>query len=202
MNAGTARLLAVLAVATWALVSGAVACSGGGPSSGMASDGGSDGAPPDVTVGDAGTVDARDAGGGEADDASADTGVDGGPPSLTTLGVSGEPSPDASAPLALVPAFSPDVHDYYVRCAAGTNVLTISMTASAGAMSLLVQPTTSPSLPDQTLSVSVSEGQAIVAAATDGAATVEYWVRCLPHDFPLLQWTPHPGAGTRTPATT
>ncbi|HEX3344730.1 MAG TPA: arylsulfotransferase family protein, partial [Polyangiaceae bacterium] len=54
-------------------------------------------------------------------------------------------------------------------------------------------------LPQQTVSVSLLENQAIVAAATDGAATVEYWVRCLPHDFPELQWSPHPEAGAVTP---
>ena len=73
------------------------------------------------------------------------------------------------------------------------------MTASSGASSLLLQPIPSPTLPAQTLSVSVPVNQAIVAAATDGTATVEYWVRCLPPDFPLLQWTPHPEAGAITP---
>ncbi len=131
-------------------------------------------------------------------DASSDSPFDAGPPSLVALSVSKPSSADASAPSALVPSFSPDVHDYYIRCTAGANELTVSMTASSGAMSLLLQPTPSPSLPQQTLSVSVAENQALVAAATSDAAVTEYWVRCLPHDFPRLQWTPHPAAGTRS----
>ena len=54
-------------------------------------------------------------------------------PHLTSLAVSG-------APGSLVPSFSPGVYDYYVRCAAGTNALTVSMTASSGAKGSLVQP--------------------------------------------------------------
>jgi len=202
-----ARLLALLAIATWALVSCAVAiaCSSA-PSAEGDADGSTDAASTDVTVGDVATVDSgREAGGDAADSATlpdstaADAPVEAGPPSLAALGVSGTPSTDASAPVALVPPFSPDVHDYYVRCGAGVNVLTVSMTAAAGSTSLLVQPTTSPSLPEQTLSVSVAESQALVAAATNDTATVEYWVRCLPHDFPRLQWAPHADAGTPAP---
>ena len=40
-----------------------------------------------------------------------------GAPYLTQLSVSS--SPDARAPLTLVPPFSSDVFDYYVRCAEG-----------------------------------------------------------------------------------
>ncbi|MGH7437403.1 MAG: arylsulfotransferase family protein [Polyangiaceae bacterium] len=119
-------------------------------------------------------------------------------PSLSSLVVSA--SADAGAlPVALVPPFAPDVHDYYVRCASETRSLTVSMTASEGAESLLVAPGASPSAGRQTVSVTVSENQAIVAAATSGSATTEYWVRCLPHDFPQYTWTPHPEAGTPSP---
>jgi hypothetical protein len=103
------------------------------------------------------------------------------------------------APLTLVPAFSPSVHDYSVRCAAGNNALAVSMTAAPGFESTIVLPTPSPRLPSQTVHMSATENQAIVAAATLGAATVEYWVRCLPDDFPTFQWTEHPEAGTPTP---
>jgi hypothetical protein len=123
-----------------------------------------------------------------------DAGAEAGPPVgslyLSALGV---------APLTLVPAFSPDTHDYYVRCAAGTNELTVSMTASPGADSTVVQPVSSVSSPKQTLSLSVQENQAVVAAATSGAASNEYWIRCLPHDFPEMQWVPHPQAGAPVP---
>ncbi len=141
----------------------------------------------------------HDAPGDGLHDAPGDTSVDAGLPSLVALSVSEPWSRDSSPPSALVPPFSPNVHDYYVRCTAGTNKLTVSMTASDGATSLLVQPPGDASAPQQTLSVSVSESKALIAAATDGTAINEYWVRCLPHDFPLLRWTPHVDAGTRSP---
>jgi hypothetical protein len=125
-----------------------------------------------------------------------------GPPSLTALSVTTTTradAGDASAPLGLVPSFSPNVYDYYVRCAAGANALMVAMTASPGADSALVRPTTSPSRPTQTLSLSVMENQAIVAIATSSTATVEYWVRCLPHDFPPMKMVTHPEAGVSPP---
>jgi hypothetical protein len=145
----------------------------------------------------------RDAALDTSHDASLDTlrdaPLDAGPPSLISLSVSQASVADSSPPSALVPPFSPDIHDYYVRCAAGTNELTVSMTASEGASSRLVQPTASPSAPQQRLAVSVTENEALVAAATRDAVVTEYWVRCLPHDFPLLQWTPHADSGTPAP---
>ncbi len=119
---------------------------------------------------------------------------------LIDLAVSGTESLDGAAPLSLVPAFSPEIHDYYVRCVEGTNTLTVSMTASPGADSVVLQPSTSARLPKQTVTLSVAENQAIVASATvDGKSYDEYWVRCLPHDFPILQWEPHPEAGAPAP---
>jgi hypothetical protein len=179
------RCVAVLAIA--AGVSGAVACSSGASSDSAGSvDAGDSSVLPDAPTPDAGF------------DARPDASVDPGPPALVALSVSASGA-DGSLPLALSPAFSQEIHDYSVRCSAETNVLTVSMTASDGSTSLLLQPTPSPSLPKQTLSVSVTENQAVVAAATNGAGTVEYWVRCLPPDFPLLQWTPHAEVGTPTP---
>jgi hypothetical protein len=115
---------------------------------------------------------------------------------LIELSVTPAAPSEASPPLTLVPAFSPDIHDYYVRCAAGTNALTVSMTASPGATSQLTQPIASISLPDQTLPVSVNENQAIVATASDETSSVDYWVRCLPYDFPHMAMTRYPEAGT------
>jgi hypothetical protein len=190
------RSVAAVAIAGWLSVLGAGACSSA----------------PDASQGDAADSapgadsSAIDAGFDVGADVSVDAGLDAsveapgpGAPSLVALAVSASPEDGSSSSVVLSPAFSANVHDYTVRCAAGINVLTVSMTASNGSTSLLVQPTPSPSLPQQTLSVSVAENQAVVAAATNGAATVEYWVRCLPHDFPQLQWTPHPEAGARVP---
>lgn len=191
------RLFA-LAGAVCVIVSGMLACSSEGTIISDASAGGATDAAGNMDVGaalDAGT-----------DATTSDTGVDANadtspsaPPSLLTLAVSALSDAGSSSPLTLSPDFSPDIHDYSVRCAAGGAELTVAMTASNGATSLLLQPVTSPSLSTQTLSVSVTENQAVVAAATNGAATVEYWVRCLPHDFPELQWSPHPEAGAVTP---
>jgi Arylsulfotransferase (ASST) len=116
-----------------------------------------------------------------------------GEPALSLLRVEG-----AGAPIVLYPAFSPTVFDYSVRCHAGANPLKVTVTAEPGAEGRLVQPTRSPSRPTQTLDVTVDEGAAIVAAATAGAATTQYWVRCLPQDFPPFEWTAHPEAGTVT----
>jgi hypothetical protein len=82
----------------------------------------------------------------------------------------------ATAPLALVPAFSPDVQDYYVQCAAGSNSLTVDVTDTAG--------TTTDTL-------DLDEDQAVVV---NGA----YWIRCLPHDFPQIS-VAHPSGGAPTP---
>src|SRR6202034_1317092 len=70
-------------------------------------------------------------------------------PTLASLEVS---ALDDASPIGLAPAFSSAVFDYYVRCAAGTNQLAVSMTASPGAFSALTLPTTSPSAAQQTLS--------------------------------------------------
>jgi hypothetical protein len=113
----------------------------------------------------------------------------------------------------LVPAFSPDVYDYYVQCQAGANELSVSMKASVcakGSASASVSVETpaptggqlkrvGSTVPEQTLSLVVDEGQAIVATAIDGKASQEYWVRCLPHEFSPMLWTTHAEGGTRTP---
>src|ERR1039457_4836425 len=99
----------------------------------------------------------------------------------------------------LVPPFSPATHDYYVQCAADANAFTVSMAASGGSTCHLLQPSQSAPAIEQTLPLQVNENDAIVAAATDGLTTEEYWIRCLPHDFPRLQMTLHPEAGSPTP---
>jgi hypothetical protein len=165
--------LAVVLVSTVALVCSAVGCST--PSSPA----GSDASCANLTN-DAGMTDVA-------------VGEEGGP-SLSELSVSFSGETTSS----LVPAFSPDIFDYYVPCQAGTNTFTVSMTAAQGASSTLLKPTTSSSSSAQMMSISVEAGSAVVAAATQGSAETEYWVRCLPPDFPLLAWTPH-CTGSRTP---
>jgi hypothetical protein len=131
--------------------------------------------------------------GTDAQDASLDASpsVDASPaPSLQALAI---------APLALTPAFSPSIHDYYVRCAAGSNPLTVTATPAEGETAALLQPTPSAAAAAQSADVVVAGDEAIVVAATQGAASTEYWVRCLPHTFPRLSTTPHPTVGVVTP---
>jgi arylsulfotransferase ASST len=127
-------------------------------------------------------------------------------PSLVELSVTSVSDGSTST---MVPAFSPDIYDYYVQCAVGANELTVSVRAPAGAStSLFTETPATPSgtlgpsgsaVPEQTVSLSVAEDQAVVASVTDGTRTTAYWVRCLPHDFPRMQWNEHGAGCTRTP---
>jgi hypothetical protein len=175
------RVLVIAAFGALPLASIAVACSSTSPPV------------PPIDAGADRLVDARPGDERKANEAGPD-GLEAGAPYLTRLTVSSAPT-DGSSAVVLFPAFSPDIFDYYVRCTEVTTSLTVSMTASPGARSLLLQPTPSPALPTQTRSVSVMENQAVVAAATNGTATTQYWVRCLPSDMPELVWSPHPEAG-------
>lgn len=67
------------------------------------------------------------------------------------------------------PAFSPSIHDYAISCQSGVNVITF---AFAGATPASVV-------------VSLGENQAAVVEASNGP----FWVRCLPHDFPVMAVT-------------
>jgi hypothetical protein len=164
-----------------------------------------------AAVPDAGRVSPRDGGTDGPRDAGTCMLLDGSEPavpeagamSLTALAVT---AADASTS-GLVPAFSPGIHDYYLQCAAGANDLTVYLKAPAGASgSISIETPAMPAqplqamgspAPEQTLSLTVNEGQAIVVTATEGKATEEYWVRCLPHDFPSMQWVTHADSCTR-----
>jgi len=91
-----------------------------------------------------------------------------------------------TVPYSLAPAFSPSIHDYVVRCQPGVNPITLNLTAAPGG-SVQVGYQNGPTA---TVSVSLAESQAAVVQATDPAnprgPQVQYWIRCLPHDFPQL----------------
>jgi hypothetical protein len=80
-------------------------------------------------------------------------------------------------PLELGPSFSPSIHDYYVRCAAGDNVATLTVVDSNGT---------------QTSTVHLVENQLLTV---DG----DYYIRCLPHDFPVIAVQKYPQVGLPTP---
>jgi hypothetical protein len=200
-------------LATLALASSALACSSTSSSS---SDSGTDGGhdtgpimPPDsgkcsVDSGkphDAGR-DARgptDGGKPEPDCSAGDSGA--GLPSLSALDVTS---------LTLTPAFSPGIVDYYVSCVSGSNAVTVTAKAASGATAALAVE--SPSSPtgtfksvgspgvQATASLTLDEGQAVVATVTEGKASQEYWVRCLPHDFPHgMEWKINDNGCERSP---
>ena len=70
------------------------------------------------------------------------------PDTLVALGTS---------PLQLKPAFAPSIHDYYVRCAAGTNSVTIVMGAKSGGKAGLVAPITTEPKPSRLDTVQLAE---------------------------------------------
>ncbi len=105
----------------------------------------------------------------------------------------------ALSPLTLTPAFSPGIHDYSVQCVAGTNALTVRMTAASGGTVALVAPTPTGPAASATVDLQVAEGQAIVVNAAVGSTSTEYWIRCLPHDFPRIGWDAHTDAGVPPP---
>jgi len=155
------RKFAAAAVGSLAACLAAIACSS---QSGPVTDAGVDAAP-DGTLRDASAETGRDSGSADGktpNDSGRDSGPsDGGPPYLTTLTVTATDAGDGAAPYTLVPAFSPSIFDYYVRCNAGVNDITVSMTASKGAVSELVAPDASAPAPTLTLALAVPEGAAI-----------------------------------------
>ncbi len=114
--------------------------------------------------------------------------------SIVALGADAQ----ATSPLPLTPPFSTAIHDYYVRCAQGTNALTVTMTAAPGSTIALMQPTTTPPSTDEVKTLSVTENEAIVVGVTTSGTTDPYWIRCIPHDFPQLRMILHPETGTPT----
>ncbi|MFT3696418.1 MAG: aryl-sulfate sulfotransferase [Kofleriaceae bacterium] len=81
-----------------------------------------------------------------------------------------------TSPLALTPAFSTTITDYYVPCASGDNSLDVTVTDANGTSTttMIVQP-------DDELDLG------------------DYHVRCLPPDFPAITVTLHPENGAPTP---
>ena len=100
----------------------------------------------------------------------------------------------------LRPAFSPSLYDYAIVCSSGTNALTLGMTAIEGGAVALAAPVSTSWAPSATLPVSLTENQAAVVLARDGTGfTRQYWIRCLPQDFPLVTPATYPGIGSPTP---
>src|SRR5262249_31285345 len=64
----------------------------------------------------------------------------------------------------------------------------------------LVTPIATAPAPSQEVSLQLTENQLVVVLATNATgSSTAYWVRCLPHDFPIVSATPHPANGAPTP---
>jgi len=100
-------------------------------------------------------------------------------PSWVSVVVGGAPIATlGTAPVALTPAFSTQTRDYVLRCAAGVNDVTFTMGGADGQM-VQIGTHWGSSL---SITVPLQEGQAAVLQDSSG----QYWIRCLPHDFPAL----------------
>ena len=114
------------------------------------------------------------------------------------VAVVGSPLSDVkSNPLSLSPSFDPTITDYVWRCKSGINRIQLTLTAISGG-TITVDGSTGPA---GVVQESLIENQALVVSAPDpsnlSGPPVQYWMRCLPHDFPQLSvtkpGTPPPG---------
>jgi|CZKU01.1.fsa_nt_gi hypothetical protein len=174
-------LLALLALLSIVL---GMACSGAsdpaGPGTGgSAGDAGARPAPPDdAGASNLGDEAGSDAGTGDAATAEGGSSPDAGPrPANIVLDAGGAVTSIVVTPEPLTPAFSSTIDDYYVRCSPGTNAITLTVGTASGS---------------STVALDVVEDQAVVVMD-------QYWIRCLPHDFPTITVTPYPDAGAPTP---
>ena len=84
-------------------------------------------------------------------------------------------------PGALIPAFSPDAHDYGVISATGTNDWQVDAQGVPGSTVAISGASPSGAL-------SIAENGLVTITVTKADSSIEqYFVRCLPHDFPQLQ---------------
>jgi hypothetical protein len=104
----------------------------------------------------------------------------------------------------LNPVFSPATTDYDVRCQTGSNLVSLTLTGNGGPITVSTnQQGSAVSGTTVDIKLDVIPNQAIVISAPSpggNPGTTQYWVRCLPPDFPTLQvnqagpaspgWTP------------
>lgn len=87
----------------------------------------------------------------------------------------------------LTPAFSPTTYNYVLNCPSGTSSIAFTMTASSGTITVDGR-----SGPSESATVSLTTNQAAVIrapGATASRSTNQYWIRCLPPNFPQLKVT-------------
>jgi len=102
----------------------------------------------------------------------------------------------SSSPLTISPTFAGTTTDYVVRCGVGINTIQLTLNAVPGSL-ITVGGRSADSI---SVGESLFENQALVITAPDpnknGGTPVQYWIRCLPHDFPQLTVT-RPGTPPR-----
>jgi hypothetical protein len=104
--------------------------------------------------------------------------------SSLTVSAQGAPiSSIATSALALTPTFAPDITDYVLRCVAGTNNVQVTLASSPGKM--WINGVFSSNF---VLNEALLENQALVIKwhGPSSPTPIQYWIRCLPHDFPQL----------------
>jgi hypothetical protein len=105
-------------------------------------------------------------------------------PGAATIKVEGPLANIESAPLTLTPEFSPNITDYVLRCQSGTNAVRLTLTAAVG-RHVNVRGKVQPSVNVQE---NLVENQALIifSHGPQNPLGTQYWIRCLPHDFPTL----------------
>jgi hypothetical protein len=101
-----------------------------------------------------------------------------------TIKVEGPLGSISTSPLVLSPAFDLSITDYVLRCASGINTIQVTLGSSARGF-LNVRGNRGSSV---VVTESLVENEALVISSHgphDPGGT-EYWIRCLPHDFPQL----------------
>jgi hypothetical protein len=147
-----------------------------------------DAAKGDAKPHDASTDVARDGardGAADASDAAPDTGHPGATTLTTSLGIN--------------PVFSTSATDYYVTCPGSANAITVTMTAAPGSTIQLIQPMMTAPTVAASIMVNVAVNGLIEAQVTDEGSTQQYYIRCLPSNFPQYSVQAHSDAGTPTP---
>lgn len=87
----------------------------------------------------------------------------------------------------LTPHFAPDIDNYVLNCPSTASTVAFHLTAASG--TITVDGQTGPA---ESASVSLTTDQAAVLEApnpTDPSTTTQYWIRCLPTDFPAMKVT-------------
>jgi len=94
-----------------------------------------------------------------------------------------------SSPLGLAPNFAQSITDYVWRCQSGINTIQLTLSAvSGGTITVGGRRGSTVTIPE-----SLIENQALIVSSADpvnpSGSPVQYWMRCLPHDFPELNVT-------------